>query len=281
MRRDRRKDLYRTERHSLEGPHDEAEIQRKTLRRGKNLALRRGKNLAFSEDTCLEKERVRSKVTPRKVGVGLKRRQEPSRRRLGWRLAWWGSTEKEASHLLGLRGRHQCSDQRSNRNRAPCVASTAVGDRGGGRPNGQIVSVKRPADKRRQRGRKIINEEREKYRAKNRSLRNTSTDSKGTAFVILKDHRSAPVKKERLSPTSKARREASRNQFVEKGGMPDRVKSLREIDSGQDRSRARPGFVKPIRNGLRKVQNLIKCRPSRAETGLAGRKNGIRFQKEE
>ena len=64
----------------LRGPHDEAEIQRK--------ALRRGKNLAFSEDTCLEKERVRSKVTPRKVGVRLKRRREPSRRRLGWRLAW-------------------------------------------------------------------------------------------------------------------------------------------------------------------------------------------------
>ena len=120
MRRDRRKDLYRRERDSLEGPHDEAEIQRK--------ALRRGKNLAFSEDTCLEKERVRSKVTPRKVGVGLKRRQEPSRRRLGWRLAWWGSTEKkEASHLLGLRGRQQYSDQRSNRNQAHGVASTAVG----------------------------------------------------------------------------------------------------------------------------------------------------------
>ena len=99
MRRGRRKDLYTTERDSLEGPQEEAEIQRK--------ALRRVKNLAFSEDTCLVKERVRSKATPRKVGVGLKQRRETSRRRLGWRLAWWGSTEKkEASHLLGLRGRH-------------------------------------------------------------------------------------------------------------------------------------------------------------------------------
>ena len=53
--------------------------------------------------------------------------------------------------------------------------------------------------------------------------------------MILKDHTSAPIRKERLSPTSKARREASRNQFVEKGGMPDRVKSFREIDSRQDR----------------------------------------------
>ena len=74
MRRDQRKDLYRTERDSLEGPHEEAEIQCK--------ALRRGKNLAFSQDTCLAKERVRSKVTPRKVGVGLKRRWEPSMRKV-------------------------------------------------------------------------------------------------------------------------------------------------------------------------------------------------------
>ena len=121
MRRGQRKALYRRERDSLEGPHEEAEIQRK--------ALRRGKNLAFSKDSCLEKKRVWSKI-PRKVGVGLKWRREPSRMRLSWRLAWWGSTEKEASHLLGLRGRHQYSDQLSNQNRAPCVASTTVGTKG-------------------------------------------------------------------------------------------------------------------------------------------------------
>ena len=65
------------------------------------------------------------------------------------------------------------------------------------------------------------------------------------------------------------------------GGMPDRIKNFSEINSRQDNLRARHGFVKPIRNGLRKEQNLIECRPSRAETGLAGRENGIRFQKEE
>ena len=106
-------------------------------------------------------------------------------------------------------------------------------------------------------------------------------DSKGRTFVILKNHAGVPVRKERLSPTSKARREASRNEFVEKSGMPDRVKSFREINSRENRPRAQPGFVKPIRNGLRKVQNLIKSRPSRVETGLTGRENGIRFQREE
>ena len=39
VRRGRRKGLYRTERDSLEGPHEEAEIQRKALRRGKKLGL--------------------------------------------------------------------------------------------------------------------------------------------------------------------------------------------------------------------------------------------------
>ena len=94
MRRGRKKALYRTERDSLEGSHEEAEIQRKTLRRGKILA--------FSEDTCLEKEKTRSKVTPRKVGMGLKRRRELSKRTLGWRLAW----------LVWLKWRrpHICSD---------------------------------------------------------------------------------------------------------------------------------------------------------------------------
>ena len=76
VRRGRRKDLYRRERDSFEGPHEEAEKQRK--------ALRCGKNLAISKDTCLEKERMQSKVTPRKIGVGLKQRQGLGKRRLAW-----------------------------------------------------------------------------------------------------------------------------------------------------------------------------------------------------
>ena len=64
---------------------------------------------------------------PKKSWSGIEKEREPSR----MRLAWWGSTEKkEASHLLRLRGRHQYSYQRSNRIRAPCVASTAVGTKG-------------------------------------------------------------------------------------------------------------------------------------------------------
>ena len=95
------------------GPCEEAEIPQDD---GKTWLL-----------ACLEKERVRSNVTQKKIGVELKRRRGLSKRKLGWRLAWWGSTaKKNASHFLGLRRRHQYPDQHSNRNRAPCVASTAV-----------------------------------------------------------------------------------------------------------------------------------------------------------
>ena len=66
--------------------------------------------------------------------------------------------------------------------------------------------------------------------------------------MILINHASAPIRKKRFNPTSKPRREASRNEFMEKGGVPDRVESF---------PRARPGFVKSIRNGLSKEQNLI------------------------
>ena len=66
-----------------------------------------------------------------------------------------------------------------------------------------------------------------------------------------------------------------------RAGCQTESKALDKIDSRQDRPRSWPGFVKPIRNGLRKIQNLISSKPPRAETGLAGRENGIRLQKEE
>ena len=95
--------------------------------------------------------------------MGLKWREDLNKRRWDWRLAWWGSTEKEASHLIRLRERHQQSEKRSSQIRAPCVASTAAVTEGDGEPNGQIVSKKRTADGRRQRSRKVIDEKRENY----------------------------------------------------------------------------------------------------------------------
>ena len=98
--------------------------------------------------------------------------------------------------------------QRFSRFRAACVASTPAGLRGGG-PSGHVVRIKRAADGRRLRSRKIIDGKREKCMAKNGFLWNTSTDSKGAIFVTLKNYASVPIGKERLSPTSQARRETS------------------------------------------------------------------------
>ena len=70
-------------------------------------------------------------------------------------------------------------------------------------------SIKRADEGKWQRSRKSTDEKREKYKAKNGSLANTSTDSKGATLVILINHASASIGMERSSPTSKAKREAS------------------------------------------------------------------------
>ena len=107
------------------------------------------------------------------------------------------------------------------------------------------MSIKKTADGRRQRSRKFIDEKREKFRAQNGSLRNISTDPKGATFVILKNQASTLIIKERSSPTSKARTEASRNEFVEKVRVPERIESFREVYSSENRRIVRPGFVNP------------------------------------
>ena len=99
--------------------------------------------------------------------------------------------------------------------------------------------------------------------------------------MILKDYTSMPIRNEKMSPMSKARREASQNKFVEKGRVPDRVENFQKVNSSKNCLKARPGFAKPIQNRLRKIKNLIESRLHRAETDLAGRENGVRFQKEE
>ena len=58
--------------------------------------------------------------------------------------------------------------------------------------------------------------------------------------------------------------------------MPDRVESLREVDGRENRPKARFGFVISIRNGLRKIKNLIEIRPSRR-----GERMELRLQKDE
>ena len=71
-------------------------------------------------------------------------------------------------------------------------------------------------------------------------------NSKKTTFVIVINHASTLIRKERLGPTSKARRRTSQNKLVEKGAMPDRVKSFGKADSSENRPRPRPGSVKLI-----------------------------------
>ena len=52
--------------------------------------------------------------------------------------------------------------------------------------------------------------------------------------------------KGKIESNEQGRREVSQNNFVEKSGMPDRVKSFGEVNSSKTRSKVQLGFVKPI-----------------------------------
>ena len=78
----------------------------------------------------LRKGKSAEEGNPEKSWSGAETEAGAEQEQVGFKLAWWQSTERKASHLLGLRERHQYSDQHSNRNRAPCVASTPVGTDG-------------------------------------------------------------------------------------------------------------------------------------------------------
>ena len=63
--------------------------------------------------------------------------------------------------------------------------------------------------------------------------------------------------------------------------MLDNVKGLGEVGNSKKRVRSWLGIVKLIQNRLKKLQNLIVGEPSKAEIGMVGRENEVRFYKEE
>ena len=67
----------------------------------------------------------------------------------------------------------------------------------------------------------IVDKKRDKHRAKN-----TSADSKEVTFVILKNHANVPIRKERLSSTSKARKGPAEISLWKRAGCQTESKAL-------------------------------------------------------
>ena len=61
--------------------------------------------------------------------------------------------------------------------------------------------------------------------------------------MILINQRKHADQKEKIESNERGKKEASRNEFVEKGGVLDTVESFQEINSSDDRPRPRPWFV--------------------------------------
>ena len=90
---------------------------------------------------------------------------------------------------------------------------------------------------------------RDKNRAKNGSLRNTSADSKGATCLILQNDTNVPsTTLEKIESIKQSEGKASPNKFGKKIGMLDSAENFREVDDCKDHTRAWLEFVKLIRN---------------------------------
>ena len=85
------------------------------------------------------------------------------------------------------------------------MASTAAGIEG---EEDQMARKKQLTEKGREAGRSLMKREK-RTGPRMDSLQNILTDLIGATIVILIDHASTPIRKQRLSLTSEARREAS------------------------------------------------------------------------
>ena len=74
--------------------------------------VRQGKNLAFKRKYMCRKEKSAVTVNSRKSENCIEAEREFNRKRQGWRLTWFGPTEKKAFDLL--RWRKDISDQTSD-----------------------------------------------------------------------------------------------------------------------------------------------------------------------
>ena len=119
------------------------------------------------------------------------------------------------------------------------------------RKDGQMVSIKTTADGRRQRSRKIIDEERKVLGQEWIYVKHLDGLERSD-FCNFDKLRKHAYYKGKIEFNEQSKERGSRNKFVEKCGIPDRVKSFREVDSSENHPKARPGFAKPVGNGLRK-----------------------------
>ena len=98
----------------MEEPHEEAEIQEKTLRQGKDWNVQERKRF--------------SKRSPQESWSKIEAEKEVERGKTRVKFSLSGFTEKkEAIRLHGLTGRRQRSNQHCNRIRASCVVFVAIG----------------------------------------------------------------------------------------------------------------------------------------------------------
>ena len=93
-----------------------------------------------------------------------------------------------------------------------------------------------------------------------------------------KNHVSAPFRKKKLSPSNDASRKANNSELVEKSGVSDSIQSLEKSMVARFVRKSCLGVFNPFEMD-EEDKKLINSTSSRAETGQAGRKDGLDTRK--
>ena len=106
------------------------------------------------------------------------------------------------------------------------------------------IKRKQPTEENREAKRSLMKRE------KSTGSRTDSCKLRTGKFCYFQKPRKRPCQKEKVESNEQTKEGGSRNMFLKKGWMPDRVKSLKKVDRSKNRLGARLGFVKAIRSGL-------------------------------
>jgi len=241
--------------------------KRETLQRPKTRKKAGAKSFRVSSERKGPVER-----NPQKDRTGVKRKRRPRERKARFQAGLERINRKEGD-LAFRRAQRKRPMTRpfGNNDQRPLYLGRSGGHRGVGRPNSQVISKERKMNRRRKRGRKIIYKDKKKRWAKNGSLGDPKSAPKGAAERTFVSYSYTAIGEKGLDPAHETRGKTDGQEFVKKGGMPNRIESTGEIDSSQDRALGRLRRMEAIGDRLRKNKNLIGGGPTATEASLEGR----------
>lgn len=182
------------------------------------------------------------------------------------RLRGNGTDFAGEGHTDRLRGREQdvpafrpLEDERESR--AQSLVTTAIVEDG---PDGDVVGEDGHADTRRD-GHVVDEDEKEK-RAKDRALRNSSTNGKPGRLAVVRDDRQLTIREKSTNPAERPTLNTCTKELIEQARVPHPVEGRNDIkESNRDVAARCEGELHAIDEPIDLVERRVTCSEARLE----------------